>query len=679
MFMKFPTHLRFRLSSAVALSLCSLGGFQSLQAAAVVYNIQTSNFDAQQTRIPSGGFAGSFNNTATEAGFYAHGGSGGTNETAFQTFTTTGTTSGAARALQAGDNYALTLYSGSNPFGFVGVYFDDNTSYTSYANYNASERTAVVLGPSGNWIIENNGTSVDTGIGAAVSITLGLTVTSSNTLNMAITNNNTSATTTYYDLVMKNAPGSTAKIQSTAYAVQNDRDTGASSNFYVKNGSLSNTGSVTVGGSNLSLTMSGVTTDGLAANSTTTASANALTKIGTGNITLTGANSYSGSTNVLNGTLQFNVNQAAGLTGGVNLGDTTGANGAQLAIGTAGVTLSNAITVRSGASGTKTISALNTTGTATFSGTVTMNDALTLNSNSGGALAFTGSTFALGSSQLSVIGANDTSIANAISGTGSISKQGAGTLTLSGASDYNGATAVTAGKLIVSGSISGSAVTVSAGATLASGANNTASVGALTLNSSSTALSTLAVGGTGSTGKLTAAGNVTLGTSGTGVQSAKLSMELGGTTAGGGYDQIALSSTSSTLNLSNVSLDGSLLNGFAPKIAANFGGTVTFDGDAFYLFVGVGSGKRTGTFANQSAADAFSGGLATITFGGQEFAISYSANFNGGVNSTFASGGNDIALMAIPEPQTWASLLGGAALLLYRGARRGKRRFSTAG
>jgi len=55
----------------------------------------------------------------------------------------------------------------------------------------------------------------------------------------------------------------------------------------------------------------------------------------------------------------------------------------------------------------------------------------------------------------------------AASGRG-FSKQGAGTMTLSGVSDYSGATYVSAGKLVVDGSITGSsAVTVNFGATLA--------------------------------------------------------------------------------------------------------------------------------------------------------------------------------------------------------------------
>jgi autotransporter-associated beta strand protein len=92
------------------------------------------------------------------------------------------------------------------------------------------------------------------------------------------------------------------------------------------------------------------------------------------------------------------------------LGNTSGADSATLAIGSAGVTLNNPIDVRSGSSGTMTIAAQNTTGTATFSGTIAANRNVDLNAASGGTLALSGN----------------------ISGTSTIAKRGAGTAVLSG-------------------------------------------------------------------------------------------------------------------------------------------------------------------------------------------------------------------------------------------------------
>ena len=266
------------------------------------YVIQTGNFNSFQTLTSSGGFTGEFNNSATEVGLFAHGGSGQDDAVAFETFSTTGTTSGTARALQVGDNFSLTLFSATNPFGFAGVYIDSNTTYSSYTNYNTNERTAVVLGSSGNWMIRNAGTSVDTGIGAGTSLTLTLAVTSSKTFNMTING------TTYYDLVLENS----GSLSSFALALQNDNG----ANFYIKDGSLSDTGSVTIGGSNLNLTNSGVISDGFPANSASGTTSNSLIKIGTGTIILTAANTYTGTTTISNGILQIGSVATSGTLGG---------------------------------------------------------------------------------------------------------------------------------------------------------------------------------------------------------------------------------------------------------------------------------------------------------------------------------------------------------------------------
>jgi len=48
-----------------------------------------------------------------------------------------------------------------------------------------------------------------------------------------------------------------------------------------------------------------------------------------------------------------------------------------------------------------------------------------------------------------------------------------------------------------------------------------------------------------------------------------------------------------------------------------------------------------------------------ITYNGQQFLLTYTANFEG---NSF-TGGNDVALLAVPEPSTWAMLLGGMGML----------------
>lgn len=246
-----------------------------------------------------------------------------------------------------------------------------------------------------------------------------------------------------------------------------------------------------------------------------------LTKQGPGILRMSATNTYNGGTTVASGTLEFGRTGSLG-TGTVTLGSAGGGN-ASLLNYLAGWTLTNNIIVAAGSGGTLTLGYTSSAAfSGLFSGSITLNDALTLRSDAadGFALRLSGSisgaydltktgsgtvrieannagfsgrtlitagTVQLGSLSGSTAGAlgsgeivndatlvinrtNDFTLGNLISGTGSITQTGTGTTTLTAANTYSGATSLSAGSLLAanaSGSATGSgAVSTSAGTTL---------------------------------------------------------------------------------------------------------------------------------------------------------------------------------------------------------------------
>jgi autotransporter-associated beta strand protein len=241
-----------------------------------------------------------------------------------------------------------------------------------------------------------------------------------------------------------------------------------------------------------------------------------LTKIGLGTLTLTGANSYTGATDVSVGTLQAGATDSfsSGSAITVDTGATLDLNSYDQAIGSlagaGGVTLGSA-TLTAGGNGTSTLfsgtltggsaSGLTKTGSGVFSltgdnsgfsGAVGINggdlniiaannlgdssatNVVTL--SSGGALQFGAGSVTVtqnlilgsGGGAVDTNGHND-SVGGVISGSGALTKTGLGTLTLTGANDYSGATDVSVGTLQAGATdtfSSGSAVTVETGAIL---------------------------------------------------------------------------------------------------------------------------------------------------------------------------------------------------------------------
>ncbi len=254
-----------------------------------------------------------------------------------------------------------------------------------------------------------------------------------------------------------------------------------------------------------------------------------LTKDTSGSVTLFGANTYTGATNVNSGTLAFGASNilantnAVTINGGIldigTFSDTVGvvtlASGSIL--GTSGVLTGTSYTLQSGTvtaalggagvsltkntAGTVLVSGANSyTGATTISaGTlrlgalnslpattaVTMSAGTTLDLNNFndtvGSFAGAG-TISLGAGRLTTGGLNSsTAFSGAIGGTGGLTKNGTGTLTLSGVNSYTGSTDVNTGTLTLGSAASGpsaSRVNLAAGATF-NAAGFSATIGSL--------------------------------------------------------------------------------------------------------------------------------------------------------------------------------------------------------
>lgn len=407
--------------------------------------------------------------------------------------------------------------------------------------------------------------------------------------------------------------------------------------FRTINGGAENSTGVTLSGNN---TFSGgviLTNDSNgAANQTVTLRINSATALGTGTFTIGSAlsdrfvaiDNTSGSaltlTNnnaqVWNGDFSWTGANALNMgTGAVSLGinagatrtiTTNGANalsiGGAISDGTNGTTP----TVNLAKAGAGTLILY---GNSTYTGTTTVS-AGTLQIGNGGSTGSLATSGVVNNGTL-VFNRSDAglSLGAAISGTGAVIQSGSGRTTLTGTSSYTGVTTVNNGTLIVNGSLgSGSVVTVNSGGTL----GGSGTIGGTTTLAAGSRLSA----GSDSAATLTFSGGLDISAAAN--DTAAFVFELG--TA---FDKIVASS----LTLGTDVLDAA---DFTFTTGTGFSG-----GQTYTLF---DSGSITGSFVS----------FVVTNIGGS------------GIDGTVSLVDNDVILTtsAIPEPSTYATLLGGAAV-----------------
>ncbi len=128
---------------------------------------------------------------------------------------------------------------------------------------------------------------------------------------------------------------------------------------------------------------------------------------------------------------------------------------------------------------------------------------------------------------------------------------------------------------------------------------------------------------------------------------AKISMQITGTTAGTDYAQIVVTDagglvTLKTGSLLELTLNAGLTVGQFVTLIENESASI-IDGSFSAVVIGGSTYDLTGSNA--------------FTYNGQNYQLAYNVNADNGAT------GNDLELMAVPEPSTWAALAGGLAVL----------------
>ncbi len=219
------------------------------------------------------------------------------------------------------------------------------------------------------------------------------------------------------------------------YSISVANLSGNSGTILANNAGVGGSYTLTVGSDNTSTAYGGV----IANNTDGWGETVGLTKIGSGVLTLSGVNTYSGATVIQSGGA-INIQSANALGSSSATVNTGGALQIQGGITTA----ANALTLNG--TGVASDGALrNISGNNTYAGAITLGSAARINSDAG-QLTLSSGTAMSGAFALTVGGAGNTVISSAI-GVASLTKDGTGVLTISGANTYSGDTTVSAGTL----------------------------------------------------------------------------------------------------------------------------------------------------------------------------------------------------------------------------------------
>lgn len=358
-----------------------------------------------------------------------------------------------------------------------------------------------------------------------------------------------------------------------------------------------------------------------------------VTKDGTGTVTFTTANSYTGATAINAGVLNIRNKTSLGTTAS----GTTVASGAALevqnniAVGTEALNLSG-----TGVSGNGALRSVS--GTNSWGGVVTLAAASEIQTDAG-SLTISGAINSANQS-LTIDGAGNTTLAGAIGlGSGTLTKLGAGNLTLSSANTYTGSTNIDGGRIIISadnrlGSAPGAATanhltfdggTLESTASFTLNANRGVTIdsggGTFDINSGRTVTYNGIVAGSGTLNK-NDVGTFVLGGATTNTHTGDINVNAG------------------TLQIAKTVANAAIGNSAAVTVAS--GANLTFSGGVSETIGSLGGG---GTVNNSNAS------AITLTTGGNNG----STNFSGVLQDT---GGN---LSLVKEGSGTMTLSGGTA------------------